>query len=72
MIQGPCSGAISEADSASQADLTALATTVSGNTSTISTMAATADLTAAESDITTHTGQIASLTTSFNNIGNDF
>ena len=87
MIEGPLSGK-SECDSAPAADLTALTATVAGNTSALAAKAPTtvvdglatevsrkasgSGLTAAEAAITTHTGQIVSLNTSVNNIGNSF
>ena len=87
MIEGPLSGK-SESDSASAADLTALTATVAGNTSTltakapttvvdalateVSTKASGSGLTAAEATIATHTGQLVSLNTSVNNMGNNF
>ena len=72
MIEGPCSGAISEADNASAADVAALTGVVATNTTAIATKAAAADLTTAEGTLTTHTGQIASLNNSYNNLGNSF
>ena len=87
MIEGPLSGK-AESDSASAADLIALTATVAGNTSAItakapttvvdalatevSTKASGSGLIAAETAITTHTGQIVSLNTSVNGIGNSF
>ena len=87
MIEGPLSGKV-ESDSASAADLTALTATVAGNTSAITAKAPTSvvdalatevatkasgsGLIAAEAAITTHTGQIVSLNTSVNNMGNSF
>ena len=87
MIEGPLSGK-SESDAASADDLTALTATVAGNTSalatkapttvvdalatTVATKASGSGLTAAEATIATHTGQLAGLTNSFNNIGTSF
>ena len=64
MIEGPLSGK-SDSDSASAVDLAALAVEVS-------TKASGSGLTIAEADIATHTGQIVSLNTSVNNMGNSF
>ena len=72
MIEGPCSGAISDADSASAADVTALTGAVATNTAAISLKAAAADLATAEGTLTTHTGQIASLNNSYNTLGDSF
>ena len=72
MIEGPCSGAISDADSASAADVTALTGVVATNTAAISTKAAAADLTTVQGTTTTRTAQIASLNNSYNNLGNSF
>ena len=87
MIEGPLSGK-SDSDAASADDLTALTATVAGNTSalaakapttvvdalatTVATKASSSGLTAAEATIATHTGQLAGLTNSFNNIGTSF
>ena len=71
MIEGPLTGA-TESDAASAADVTALAATVATNTTAITTKAAAADLATAEGTLTTHTGQIASLNNSYNNLGTSF
>ena len=70
MIEGPLTGAT--ADAASSADVTALEAIVTGNTTAIATKAAAADLTVVEGTTATHTGQIASLSNSYNNLGNSF
>ena len=71
MIEGPLTGA-TDSDAASSADVTALAATVASNTTAITTKAAVADLTVVEGTTATHTGQIASLNNSYNNLGNSF
>ena len=71
MIEGPLTGA-TESDAATAADVTALAAAVAGNTTAITTKAAAADLTVVEGTTATHTGQIASLNNSYNNLGNSF
>ena len=71
MIEGPLTGA-SSSDAASSEDMTALAATVSTNTSAITLKAPIADLTLAEVSIATHSGEIGALQTSFNNLGNSF
>ena len=72
MIEAPCSRAISDADSAIAADVTALTATVATNTSAIAAKTDGTVLAIAESVITTHTGQIVSLNKSYNNLGNSF
>ena len=71
MIEGPPTGA-TESDAASAADVTALAAAVAGNTTALGTKAAAADLATAEGTISAHTGQIASLNNSYNNLGTSF
>ena len=71
MIEGPLTGA-TESDAATAADVTALAAAVAGNTTALGTKAAATDLATAEGTISAHTGQIASLNNSYNNLGNSF
>ena len=71
MIEGPLTGA-TDSDAASAADVTALAATVASNITAIATKAAASDLTVVEGTTATHTGQIASLNNSYNNLGNSF
>ena len=71
MIQGPLTGA-TDSDSASAEDVTALTGVVATNTAAINTKADGSALTTAESTISTHTGQIASINNSYNNLGNSY
>ena len=60
------------ATKANTTDVSALTTTVAANTTAITTKADGSALTSAERTIVTHTGLIAGLTSSYNNIGNSF
>ena len=62
----------SVAAKANTTDVATLSSTVAGNVTAIATKADSTDLTTAEGTIVTHTGQIAGLNNSFNNIGNSF
>ena len=61
-----------KATESSAEDVTALTGVVATNTAAINTKADGSTLTTAESTISTHTGQIASINNSYNNLGNIF
>ena len=71
MIEWPLTGR-TDSDAANAADATALTGVVATNTATIGTKAEATDLTTAEGNISTHTGEIAALQNSYNNLGNSF
>ena len=62
----------SVAAKANATDVATLSSTVAGNVTAIATKADGGALTTAEGTLVTHTGQIAGLNSSFNNIGNSF